>query len=82
MAKYTSFITANKCASLGTFANGEIYYDRSASNGKYPVSTIAFYSCNVGYSQPTSQSSSTICLDSGSWISPGQPKQCIADTGK
>ena len=82
MANYTSFITANTCPSRGTFANGEIYYDRSAINGKYPVSTIAFYSCSVGYMQPTSQSRSAICLDSGSWGSPGVPKRCIADTGK
>ena len=44
-------IVATKCNSLGTFRNGKITYDRSPSNGKYPVSTIAYYSCNLGFSQ-------------------------------
>ena len=45
--------------------NGGVRYNRSPVNGRYPVDTVAYLSCNYGYSR--SGSSSRTCQTSGTW---------------
>ena len=46
--------------------NGQIIYNNSqATNGGYSVSTVASFSCNIGFSQ--SGPSSSTCQTSGNW---------------
>ena len=52
------------CASL-SLENGEIEYNASLLNGRYPVYTMASFSCNQFYNR--TGSSSTICQIYGNW---------------
>ena len=54
------------CEAL-SLTNGQISYDRSPKNGRYPAETVASFSCNDRYSQfgPSSRN----CRTSGAWNS-------------
>ena len=45
--------------------NGQVSYNRSPVNGRYPVGTEVYFSCNPGYS--STGPSSMICESSGNW---------------
>ena len=57
-------IFAVTCESLN-LANGGISYSELPVNGRYPVDTVASYSCHHGYS--LTGLSSRICQTSGNW---------------
>ena len=62
VCKITFVVT---CTSL-TLSNGAVSYsNHSVGGGRYPVDTVATFSCNRGYSQ--SESSSRTCQTSGNW---------------
>ena len=64
-------VFAVTCSSLN-LENGGISYNQSPVNGRYPVDTMASFSCHHGYS--LTGSSSTTCLISGNWNQ--QPPIC------
>ena len=59
-----NYFTVVTCPPL-SLANGEITYDMSPLNENYPVGTAASFSCDYGYSQLGTSTST--CQDSGIW---------------
>ena len=58
------FLLAVLCGFL-TLNNGQVSYNSQEVNGKYPVGTVATYTCNYGYRLAGSRS--RICQKSGLW---------------
>ena len=64
--QYVQCFIIVSCEAL-SLTSGEISYDRSPVNERYLTETIAYFSCNDGYSQfgPSSRN----CRTSGAWNS-------------
>ena len=76
------FFDAGNCGDLGTFVNGNITYDTSPINGRYPVSTIAYYSCDLYRMQYGGRLA--FCMSSGSWkhqTGAYEPRRCLTYSG-
>ena len=52
--------------------NGEVHFNKSVVNGRYPVDTTALIQCNAGYTIPGP--STRICQSSKNWN--GQEPTC------
>ena len=61
------------CPAL-TLANGQISYDASPVNGRYPVGATASLTCDYGYFQ--SGASRRTCLSSGIWDNQEEISMC------
>ena len=62
---WQNILTVDTCA-WHSLENGEVDYDKQRVNDeRYPIDTVATYTCNTGYSQ--SGSSSRTCQNSGNW---------------
>ena len=57
-------IAVPTCPAL-SISNGDITYNKNAINGKYPVRTIASFSCDYGYLLQGQHGA--YCLHSGNW---------------
>ena len=60
-----NILTVDTCAEH-SFENGEVNYDKQPVNdGRYPIDTVATYTCNIELVR--SGSSSRTCQNSGNW---------------
>ena len=62
--EYNVIFDVEACAALN-LGNGQISYNKSPGEGKYPVGTVASFLCDPGYNRQGS--SSKTCQASGSW---------------
>ena len=63
---FVTFFCTVSCEVLSKPTNGkDIWYDMTALNGRYPVYTVAHFSCNDRYDRNGPRSRT--CVNSGDW---------------